>query len=102
MANILIVGAAGRMGKWFFDYLINLRKEQSEDQHLSKKTIKVEKIFLVDISRADYLNISETVNVFVSKSISKFVKDSNIIILCTPIKETLKILDKITRQCYWI
>ena len=96
MANILIVGAAGRMGKWFFDYLINLRKEQSEDQHLSKKTIKVEKIFLVDISRADYLNISETVNVFVSKSISKFVKDSNIIILCTPIKETLKILDKIT------
>jgi len=96
MANILIVGAAGRMGKWFFDYLINLRKEQSEDQHLNKKTIKVEKIFLVDISRADYLNISETVNVFVSKSISKFVKDSNIIILCTPIKETLKILDKIT------
>ena len=49
MANILIVGAAGRMGKWFFDYLINLRKEQSEDQHLSKKTIKVEKIFFVDI-----------------------------------------------------
>jgi len=96
MANILIVGAAGRMGKWFFDYLINLRKEQSEDQHFSKKTIMVEKIFLVDIRRADYSNNSQAVNVYASKSISKFVKDSNVIILCTPIKETLKILDKIT------
>src|SRR6476646_6969147 len=95
MANILIVGAAGRMGKWFFDYLINLRKEQSEDQHFSKKTIMVEKIFLVDIRRADYSNNSQAVNVYASKSISKFVKDSNVIILCTPIKETLKILDKI-------
>ena len=35
-------------------------------------------------------------NVYTSKSISKFIKDSNIIILCTPIKETLKILDRYT------
>ena len=96
MSNILIVGAAGRMGKWFFDYFISLRKEQSEDQYLSKKTIKVEKIFLVDISRIEYFNMSEPVNVYTSKSISKFVEDSNIIILCTPIKETLKILDRYT------
>ena len=56
MSNILIVGAAGRMGKWFFDYFINLRKEQSEDRYLSKKTIKVEKIFLVDLSKVEYFN----------------------------------------------
>ena len=96
MSNILIVGAAGRMGKWFFDYFINLRKEQSKDQYLSQKTIKVEKIFLVDLSRVEYFKMSKAVNVYTSKSISKFVEDSNIIILCTPIKETLKILDRYT------
>jgi prephenate dehydrogenase len=94
MPNILIVGAAGRMGKWFFDYFNSLRKEQSESQYFSKKTIKVEKIFLVDISRIEYFNTSESVNVYTSKSISKFAGDSDIIILCTPIKETLKILDR--------
>ena len=96
MSNILIVGAAGRMGKWFFDYFINLRKEQSEDRDLSKKTIKVEKIFLVDINKIEYFDMSEDPNVYTSKSITKFVEDSNIIILCTPIKETLKILDTYT------
>jgi prephenate dehydrogenase len=96
MSNILIVGAAGRMGKWFFDYFITLRKEQSEGRYLSKKTIKIEKIFLVDISEIEYSNKSELANVYTSKSITKFIEESNIIILCTPIKETLKILDKYT------
>ncbi len=96
MSNILIVGAAGRMGKWFFDYFITLRKEQSEGRYLSKKTIKIEKIFLVDISEIEYSNKSEPANVYSSKSITKFIEDSNVIILCTPIKETLKILDKYT------
>ena len=96
MSNILIVGAAGRMGKWFFDYFITLRKEQSEGRYLSKKTIKIEKIFLVDINEIEYSNKSEAANVYTSKSITKFIEDSNIIILCTPIKETLKILDKYT------
>ena len=96
MSNILIVGAAGRMGKWFFDYFINLRKEQSEDRDLIKKTIKVEKIFLVDPNKVEYFDMSEDLNVYTSKSITKFVEDSNIIILCTPIKETLKILDTYT------
>ena len=96
MSNILIVGAAGRMGKWFFDYFITLRKEQSEGRYLSKKTIKIEKIFLVDINEIEYSNKSEPANVYSSKSITKFIEDSNVIILCTPIKETLKILDKYT------
>jgi len=94
MSNVLIVGAAGRMGKWFFDYFINLRKEQSEDQYLSKKTIKIEKIFLVDINRIEYFKMSEFENAYTSESITKFVEESDIIILCTPIKETLRILDK--------
>jgi prephenate dehydrogenase len=94
MSNILIVGAAGRMGKWFFDYFISLQKEQSRGQHLTKKTIQVEKIFLVDICRIRYFKLSDAENVYVSKSISKFLNDSNIIILCTPIKETFKILDR--------
>jgi len=94
MSNILIVGAAGRMGKWFFDYFITLRREQSEGRYLSKKTIKIEKIFLVDISEIEYSNKLEPAYVYTSNSITKFIEDSNIIILCTPIKETLKILDK--------
>ena len=96
MSNILIVGAAGRMGKWFFDYFINLFKEQSEDPHLGKKTIKVEKIFLVDINRIEYLKMSGFSNVYTSESIMKFIEEANIIILCTPIKQTLKILQKYT------
>jgi prephenate dehydrogenase len=96
MSNILIVGAAGRMGKWFFDYFITLRKEQSEGRYLSKKTIIIEKIFLVDIREIVYSNKSESANVYTSKRITKFIEDSNIIILCTPIKESLKILDKYT------
>jgi len=94
MSNILIVGAAGRMGKWFFDYFISLRKEQSKDQHMAKNTIQVEKIFLVDIHKVSYFKLSDADNVYVSKSISKFLDDSNIIILCTPIKETLNIIDR--------
>jgi prephenate dehydrogenase len=98
MSNILIVGAAGRMGRWFFDYFINLRKEQSKDLYLRKKTIKIEKIFLVDINRIEYFDISETENVYTSKSITRFIKDSKIVILCTPIKETRKILDRYTKS----
>ena len=98
MSNILIIGAAGRMGRWFFDYFINLRKEQSKDLYLRKKTLKIEKIFIVDINRIEYFHISETENVYTSKSITKFIKDSDIIILCTPIKETLKILDRYTKS----
>ena len=45
MSNILIVGAAGRMGKWFFDYFVSLRKEQSEDQYLEKKNHQGRKDF---------------------------------------------------------
>jgi prephenate dehydrogenase len=96
MSNILIVGAAGRMGKWFFDYFVSLRKEQSEDQNLIKKTIKIEKIFLVDICRIKYLKMSVPTNVYSSKSINKFVEDSDFIFLCTPIDETLRILDTYT------
>ena len=71
MSNILIVGAAGRMGKWFFDYFINLRKEQSEDRDLIKKTIKVEKIFLVDPNKVEYFDMSEDLNVYTSKEYHK-------------------------------
>lgn len=94
MSNLLIIGAAGRMGNWFFRYFANSRRHQVQINDNSAKPILLEKIFLVDIERNQYANNFKGDDVIISHKITDFLKATDIILFCTPVKETVKILRK--------
>ncbi|MGN6614307.1 MAG: hypothetical protein ACTHKC_04625, partial [Candidatus Nitrosocosmicus sp.] len=52
---ITVIGAAGKMGKWFFDYFNNIREQRYHlEETLNVNMIEIEKIFLYDIKKIDY------------------------------------------------
>jgi prephenate dehydrogenase len=83
MTNVMIVGAAGKMGKWFFEYF-------NQDLVTERLKIdKVDKIFLYDIKKIGYLQKSKTQNTSVVENVSEDIKKSDIVIFCTPYKAIL-------------
>ncbi len=99
MANVLIIGAGGRMGNWFYRYLL-YRRNQDDDllqniQINSKKgknKMCINKLFLVDSKKLE--NITEQ-GVYTSNRITDFVNESNIIIFCTPTEVTMNLISKL-------
>ena len=80
--TITIVGAAGKMGKWFFDYFINIKNGYTNLENSCNITI--DKILLYDIKDINYISIQQNLNkeevVIVSTNISESIKMSDIII----------------------
>ena len=93
--TITIVGAAGKMGKWFFDYFINIKNGYTNLENSCNITI--DKILLYDIKDINYISIQQNLNkeevVIVSTNISESIKMSDIIIFCTPIKEIINLIN---------
>ncbi|MDQ4072787.1 MAG: prephenate dehydrogenase/arogenate dehydrogenase family protein [Thermoproteota archaeon] len=88
MTNVLIIGAAGKMGKWFFEYF---------NQKLVTKRLEicqVDKIFLYDIKKIEYLQNSKTQNISAVENVSESIKKSDIVIFCTPYKVIIDELNK--------
>jgi prephenate dehydrogenase len=108
--TITIVGAAGKMGKWFFDYFINIknnncslyRSSETFENNNRYNTI-IDKILLCDIKKINYIipvqqqgkeqNIDKEESVIVSTNISECIKASDIIIFCTPLNEIINLIN---------
>ena len=93
--TITIVGAAGKMGKWFFDYFINIKNGYTNLENSCNITI--DKILLYDIKDINYISIQQNLNkeevVIVSTNISESIKMSDIIIFCTPLEEIINLIN---------
>ena len=84
MVNVLIIGAAGRMGNWFYRYLTYIRNQEDnllknnlhQIKRVKKNRLNINKIFLVDSRNID--NIVAEQNVYMSNQISDFIDKSNI------------------------
>lgn len=90
MSNLLIVGSEGKMGKWFFEYFYNYNKIIKDDKKLS-----INKIHLFDIKKSSYKQIKEEEEekVVISNSLLNSIKVSDIILFCTPVNETKKMIN---------
>ena len=73
--TITIVGAAGKMGKWFFDYFINIKNGYYNLENSCN--IIIDKILLYDIKDINYISIQQKLNkeevVIVSTNISESI-----------------------------
>ncbi|WP_134482575.1 prephenate dehydrogenase/arogenate dehydrogenase family protein [Candidatus Nitrosocosmicus franklandus] len=102
MYNILIIGAGGRMGNWFFRYFKYLRtfynshsKRKEKISYADKEHFGIDKIFLVDRKTLDKDDGSDESNVYRSTQISDFIRESHIVVFCTPTEITIKLMDKL-------
>ena len=96
MGNIItIIGAAGKMGKWFFDYFNNILEESDG----TKKTknigiIKIEKIILYDIRKIGYVSeYYNNTNIAISNDLSDSIRNSDIVVFCIPVREIIGLLN---------
>ena len=97
MGNIItIIGAAGKMGKWFFDYFNNILEEsQRSKKNKDNIMIEIEKIILYDIKKIGYVSERyNNKNIDISNDVSECIKNSNIIVFCIPIREIIDLLNK--------
>ena len=90
------------MGSWFFRYFVYLRDQSGYLSELTKKTnhkkyMKLDKIFLVDSKRIDYFDTIKDKNVYSSEQVSDFIKESNIIVFCTPAEITIQLFKQLIK-----
>ncbi|HEY6535478.1 MAG TPA: prephenate dehydrogenase/arogenate dehydrogenase family protein [Candidatus Nitrosocosmicus sp.] len=80
--TILIIGAAGKMGKWFFSYFDNIK-----NQTVKKcDKLNISKILVYDLKKINYdLDITNN-NAIIKRSLGETINDSDIIIFCIPLK----------------
>jgi prephenate dehydrogenase len=91
MRNILIIGAAGKMGKWFFEYFMNTKKNLNQKDTAS--VLSIDKIFLYDIKNINYgLNFKDK-NIVITNNLSESGEISDIVIFCIPVSEIIKIIN---------
>jgi prephenate dehydrogenase len=91
MTNLLIIGAAGKMGKWFFDYFINVKK--NSDLKSITKYLPIDKIFLYDINDISYTSVFKDENIVITNNMAESIRISDIILFCIPVKEIIKIIN---------
>lgn len=82
--TLTIIGAAGKMGKWFFEYFSSL-KNNIYPLDINYDLI-IDKIFLYDIKEINYVsNYGDDENIVVINNFSESIKTSDIILFCIPI-----------------
>jgi len=90
LRKILIIGAAGKMGKWFFEYFVNMKKNFNHKSNTSD--LSIDKIFLYDIKKIDYTSLINDKDIVITNNIYESVKISDIIVFCIPVNEIIKII----------
>jgi prephenate dehydrogenase len=91
MNNILIIGAAGKMGKWFFEYFYSIKKNSNLKDNTHDFLIN--KIFLYDVKEITFTSILKDENIVIANDFSESVKISDVIIFCIPVNEIIKIIN---------
>lgn len=90
MAYLLIIGSAGRMGKWFLEYLIKMKKQKTSSPIINS----IEKINIYDIKKIDFLDKQKYKGVSIVTDLVDTIPKSNIILFCTPTEESIRLLKK--------
>ena len=92
MTIITIIGAAGKMGKWFFQYFNNMKNNPYQPENVS--SLSIDKILLYDIKQINYIHpIDNNEHVVITNNVSESVKISDIILFCIPVNEIIKIIN---------
>ncbi|HEX8677464.1 MAG TPA: prephenate dehydrogenase/arogenate dehydrogenase family protein [Segetibacter sp.] len=87
----MIIGAAGKMGKWFFEYFMNTTVKFNHKD--SASDLSIDKIFLYDIKNVSYGQNFKDKNIVITNNMSESVKVSDIILFCIPVNEIIKIIN---------
>jgi prephenate dehydrogenase len=85
--TLTIVGAAGKMGKWFFEYFNSL-KNNAYHSDINCSLI-IDKILLYDVRDINYVSNYKDENIVVINDVSKSIKTSDIVLLCIPINDII-------------
>src|SRR5215218_6332760 len=92
MTIITIIGAAGKMGKWFFQYFNYITNKDHQAEKVP--ILSIDKILLYDIKQINYVHPSDNnEHVVITNNISESVKISDIIVFCTPVNEIIRIIN---------
>lgn len=92
MTIVTIIGAAGKMGKWFFQYFNNIKNNPYQQENVS--SLSIDKILLYDIKQINYIHpIDNNEHVVITNNISESVKMADIILFCIPVNEIIKIIN---------
>jgi prephenate dehydrogenase len=92
MTIITIIGAAGKMGKWFFQYFNNMRNKDCKPENVP--SLSIDKILLYDIKQINYVHpIGNNEHVVITNNVSESVKISDIVVFCIPVNEIIKIIN---------
>jgi prephenate dehydrogenase len=89
--TLTIVGAAGKMGKWFFEYFNSL-KNIAYHSNIHSSLI-IDKILLYDVREINYVSNYKAENIVVMNDFSKSVKESDIILFCIPINDIISTIN---------
>ncbi len=81
--TLTLVGAAGKMGKWFFEYFNSL-KNNTYPSDINCDLI-IDKIFLYDIKEINYVSNYGDGNIVVIHNVYESIKTSDIIVFCIPV-----------------
>ncbi len=89
--TVTIIGAAGKMGKWFFDYFNSIKNSSATLKNSSD--LFIDKILLYDIKEINYALNYTNEKIDIVNNVSESLKISDIVVFCTPINEIIEIIN---------
>ena len=89
--TITIIGAAGKMGKWFFEYFNSIKNSSATSKNNSD--LFIDKILLYDIKEINYAFTYTDEKIDIVNNVSESLKISDIVVFCTPINVIIEIIN---------
>jgi prephenate dehydrogenase len=89
--TVTIIGAAGKMGKWFFDYFNSIKKSSATSKN--NGVLFIDKILLYDINEINYAFTRIDEKIAIVNNLSESLKISDIVVFCTPINVIIEIIN---------
>jgi prephenate dehydrogenase len=89
--TVTIIGAAGKMGKWFFDYFNRIKNTSVTSKNNSD--LFIDKILLYDINEINYVFTHADEKIDIVNNLSESLKISDIVVFCTPLNVIIEIIN---------
>jgi prephenate dehydrogenase len=89
--TVTIIGAAGKMGKWFFDYFNRIKNSSVPSKNNSEMFI--DKILLYDVKEINYAFTYTSEEINIVDNVSESLKISDVVVFCTPINGIIEIIN---------
>jgi prephenate dehydrogenase len=89
--TVTIIGAAGKMGKWFFDYFNRIKNSSVPSKNNSD--LFIDKILLYDVKEINYAFTYTSEEINIVDNVSESLKISDVVVFCTPINGIIEIIN---------